>query len=107
MKSVYCSLAIATLLLSPSLFAKSKPDGSDLPACTGVTNVCMAANVTDSKNGKTGYLPGEWKEKTGLWANCVAPLAKGKAVAGVSGVSQAAAQACLQAYQAANKPAGK
>jgi hypothetical protein len=85
--------------------ALAKNDGSDIPACKGVTDVCMAANVTatDSKNGKTmnGYQPGEHKrDGEGLWADCVAKLAHGKTVAGVSGVTQASAKACLDAEKA-------
>jgi hypothetical protein len=82
-------------------------DGSDIPACKGVTDVCMAANVsaTDSKTGKqvTGYQPGEHrKDGKGLWVDCVGKLAKGETVEGVSGVSKEAAKACRVAEHAAH-----
>ena len=97
---------LATFALSAVAFA-GKHDGSDVPACKGVTDVCMAANVsaTDSKTGKAmhGYQPGEHaRDGEGLWVDCVAALAHGKTVAGVTGVTQAAAQACLQAERAAH-----
>jgi hypothetical protein len=87
--------------------AMAKHDGSDIPACKGVTDVCMAADVTatDKTNGKTvkGYQPGEHKKDgEGLWVDCVAKLAHGKTVPGVSGVSQTAAQACLDAEKASH-----
>ena len=93
------------LIFTPLAFAKN--DGSDLPACKGVTDVCMAANVTgtDNKTGQTlhGYQPGAHKKDgEGLWVDCVAKLAHGQTVAGVTGVSQASAQACLQAEKAAH-----
>ena len=80
-------------------------DGSNIPQCKGVTDVCMAAAVTstDSKTGKTvqGYQPGEHKaDGKGLWADCVHPLAKGSTVPGVTGVTKQAAHACAQAYHA-------
>jgi hypothetical protein len=88
-------------------FAFAKQDGSDIPACKGVTDVCMAANVsaTDSKTGKAvqGYQPGEHKrDGEGLWVDCVHKLAKGETVAGVTGVSAAAAKACAVAERAAH-----
>jgi hypothetical protein len=83
--------------------ALAKDDGSDIEACKGVTDVCIKAAVTDAKTGKSGYQPGEWREKDGLWANCVEPLSKGKSVVGLSQpVSQVSAQACLVAYKAAH-----
>ena len=100
-------IVFAAPLLMIGSIAFAKMDGSDVPACAGVTNVCMSASVsaTDSKTGKqmNGYQPGEHKrDGEGLWADCVAPLAKGKTVAGVTGVTQAAAQACLTAFKAAH-----
>jgi hypothetical protein len=97
---------LAPLLLSGFL-AHAKNDGTDLPACKGVTDVCMAANVsgTDSKNGKTehGYQPGEHsRDGKGLWVDCVAKLAHGKDVPGVTGVSKESAQACIGAEKAAH-----
>jgi hypothetical protein len=98
------------LFLAPVLvfsgMAFAQMDGSNLPACKGVTDVCMAANVsgTDSKNGKAmhGYQPGEHKrDGEGLWADCVAKLAHGKEVPGVTGVTQQQARACLDASKAA------
>ena len=102
----FSKIVIVQLLALSTVAYAAKNDGSDISACSGVTNVCMAAAVTDAKTGKSGYQPGEYKEGTGLWANCVGPLAKGKQVPGVTGVSQQAAQACLTAYKAAN-PAKK
>jgi hypothetical protein len=58
-----------------------------------------------AKSGKAmhGYQPGEHKrDGEGLWVDCVAAIAHGKTVAGVSGVSQSAAQACLNAEKAAH-----
>ncbi len=94
-----------TFALIPAAFAKN--DGSDIPACKGVTDVCMAAQVsaTDSKTGKvmSGYQPGEHRrDGEGLWADCVAKLAQGKTVPGVTGVSQDSAKACQQAERAAH-----
>lgn len=82
--------------------AFAKDDGSDVPACRGVTDVCMAAQVSgvNNKNGKTiqGYQPGEHsRDGKGLWVDCVEKLAKGQPVEGVSGVSADSAKACLQA----------
>jgi hypothetical protein len=84
-------------------------DGSDIPACHGVTDVCMHAAVTfqDSKTHQpvTGYAPGEHEEDAhGLWAYCVHRLAKGEPVEGVSGVSKDAAKACQKAEHAAHPP---
>jgi hypothetical protein len=80
-------------------------DGSDIPACHGVADVCMAASVSavNSKNGKTiqGYQPGEHnRDGKGLWIDCVGKLAKAQPVEGVSGVSAEAAKACLQGKRA-------
>lgn len=101
------TLGLGLLVVSGSAFAAH--DGSDLPACKGVTDVCMAANVsaTDSKSGKAmhGYQPGEHaRDGEGLWVDCVGALAHGKTVAGVTGVTQAAAKACAQAERAAHPP---
>jgi hypothetical protein len=98
--------ATAALFIAGSM-AYAKNDGSDLPACKGVTDACMAASVSakDSKSGQTvsGYQPGEHKrDGGGLWADCVHKLAKGQQVVGVSGVSQQAAKACLDAEKAAH-----
>jgi hypothetical protein len=101
--------AIQLILFSTFVFgglAHAKMDGSDIPECKGVTDVCMNANVSakDSKTGKEmhGYQPGEHKrDGEGLWMDCVVPLAKGKSVNGVTGVSQSAAEACLKASRAA------
>jgi len=103
---------LGTAILSASFAMAAVSDGSDVPACKGVTDVCMAANVsaTDSKSGKAmhGYQPGEHnRDGEGLWADCVGPLAKGKTVAGVTGVTQAAAKACQQANRVAHPPKGK
>lgn len=105
MKNAYSWIALATVFCGSMALAKM--DGSDIPACKGVTDVCMSANVsaTDSKTGQTmhGYQPGEHKrDGEGLWADCVAPLAKGKTVAGVTGVTKDAARACLDAQRAAH-----
>jgi hypothetical protein len=95
-------------LLSFSAFAFANPnDGSDLPACKGVTDVCMKANVTfhDAKRNKdvTGYQYGEHQgDGHGLWIDCVDKIAKGGTADGVTGVSKQAAQACLDAEKAAH-----
>jgi hypothetical protein len=98
--------ALIVLFVTGSM-AFAKNDGSDLPACKGVTDVCMAANVSakDSKTGQEmhGYQPGEHKrDGEGLWVDCVHKLAKGQQVAGVSGVSQPAAAACMAAEKASH-----
>lgn len=90
-----------------SAWAVGKNDGSDLPACQGVTDKCMAASVTatDSKTGKTinGYVSGEHKrDGHGLWVDCVEKLAKSQPVEGVTGVSAESAKACLIAQRAAH-----
>ena len=100
---------LSSLLAGSSAFAKH--DGSDIPACKGVTDVCMAAdvNATDSKTGKSvhGYEPGEhMRDGKGLWVDCVAKLAKGETVAGVTGVSKESATACLAAEKAAHGGGG-
>lgn len=99
------TILVSLLILGSAAFAKQ--DGSDIPACKGVTDACMAASVsgTDSKNGKSmhGYQPAEHKrDGEGLWVDCVAKLAHGKDVPGVSGVTSAQAQACLDAERAAH-----
>lgn len=104
MKKLSLSVSVILLALGSGVLAA---DGSDLPACKGVTDVCMAANVTavDNKTGKTehGYVAGEHaRDGKGLWADCVAPLSKGKQVEGVTGVSADAAKACLAAEHAAH-----
>lgn len=101
------AMLFASLVMAAGVSAFAKNDGSDIPACKGVTDVCMAAQVsaTDSKTGKEmhGYQPGEHKrDGEGLWIDCVAKLAKGQTVAGVSGVSQASAQGCMDAEKAAH-----
>jgi len=106
-KMLLCPLTLLTSVAFASI-----GDGSDIPACKGVTDVCMAANVTstDSKTGKTltGYQAGEHKrDGKGLWVDCVGPLSKGKTVAGVSGVTQAAAKACAQAERATHPKKNK
>lgn len=100
---------ILALLVTATLpaFAVGKEDGSDIPACKGVTDVCMAAQVTatDSKTGKVmnGYISGEHKrDGHGLWADCVEKLAKSQPVQGVTGVSADSAKACLVAQRAAH-----
>ena len=106
---------ILTAFLINSTFAfaaGAKHDGSDIPACKGVTDVCLAANVTatDSKTGQIehGYVAGEHlRDGKGLWADCVGQLAKGKTVEGVTGVSQESAKACLTAEKAAHPPKKK
>ena len=97
MKILLGALVIAAF--STQAFAKVD-DGSDVPACHGVTDVCMAAQVSgvNNKNGKTvqGYQPGEHsRDGKGLWVDCVDKLAKGQPVEGVSGVSADSAKACL------------
>ena len=99
-------LIMGSLVISTMAYA-AKNDGSDVPACKGVTDVCMAANVsaTDSKSGKAmhGYQPGEHsRDGEGLWVDCVQKLAKSLPVPGVTGVSAQAAQACLTADKAAH-----
>jgi hypothetical protein len=105
MKKILFLFAVSALFISALAFAKN--DGSDLPACKGVTDVCMAANVsgTDSKTNvaQHGYQPGEHnRDGQGLWADCVAKIAHGKTVASVTGITQASAQACLAAQKAAH-----
>jgi hypothetical protein len=101
-------ILVSSVIVFSSLAAfASHKDGSDVPACKGVTDVCMAANVTatDSKTGKpvTGYQPGEHrKDGKGLWADCVSKLAKGEPVEGVTGVSKESAKACQQAEKSAH-----
>jgi hypothetical protein len=100
-------LAALILTSSVSAFAIGKEDGSDVPACKGVTDICMAAPVTatDSKTGKVmnGYISGEHKrDGHGLWADCVEKLAKSQPVQGVTGVSAESAKACLVAQRAAH-----
>jgi hypothetical protein len=106
----FLSVSIASLAFSSAAFAKN--DGSDIPACAGVTNVCMSANVsaTDSKTGQVehGYQPGEHsRDGQGLWVDCVGKLAHNKPVPGVTGVTAAQAQACLAAEKAAHPPKAK
>ena len=103
------NLMIAGVLMVSGLqaFAVGKHDGSDIPACAGVTDKCLAAQVTsvDSKTGKTmtGYIAGEPKrDGHGLWADCVEKLAKGQPVDGVTGVTADAAKACLAGERAAH-----
>jgi len=105
MKKIASLALLCALISTTSAFEKN--DGSDVPACKGVTDVCMAANVSaiDSKTNTAmhGYQPGEHKrDGEGLWADCVAKLAHGQTVAGVTGVSKDAAQACLTAEKAAH-----
>jgi hypothetical protein len=93
------------VLFTVGSVAFAKMDGSDIAECKGVTDVCMAANVSgkDSKSGQEmhGYQPGEHsRDGEGLWVDCVGKLAKGQQVAGVSGVSQQAAKACAKAEKA-------
>ncbi len=86
-------LAVAAQMILSSSIALAVKDGSDVPACAGVTDVCM----------KAGYEPGEHKKDgKGLWMDCVVPVAHGKTVAGVTGITQAAAHACGQAERAAH-----
>jgi hypothetical protein len=106
-ESMKLSIFILGLGILSGAVAFANHDGSDIPACAGVTDVCMKANVSakDSKTGKEmhGYQPGEHKrDGEGLWVDCVAKLAQGKTVEGVTGVTQAAAKACLQAEKSAH-----
>lgn len=73
-------------------------------ACQQVWDACQHANVTDPKTGKPGYQFGEAKDGTGLWAQCVAPLAKGRGrgypVPGLNNPpSQDAAKGCMAAMK--------
>jgi hypothetical protein len=71
-------------------FSFSIAAGAAVPrACVSVVKACRAGGFVP---GKTNKHPGQ-----GIWADCVRPLAKGKAVRGVKGVSKKAAQACLTA----------
>jgi len=95
------------LLLSPialiaSLAFAVKNDGSDIPECAKVVQACTSANVsaTDRKTGKTihGYQVNEHKlDGKGLWHDCIDPLASGKSVEGVSGITQDEAKVCAVA----------
>jgi len=106
MLKTFLFLMSQIFILSPLALAAN--DGSDIPACKGVTDVCMTANVSakDSKSGKVmnGYQPGEHRrDGEGLWVDCVGKRAHGIEVAGLSTpISQAAAQACVQAEKAAH-----
>ncbi len=92
-------------------------DGQDIEACKSVTPVCIGAKVTatltkdvkrlNKKKGETveGYLPGAHSFTTpshGLWADCVAKIAGGKTVEGVTGITQDAAKACMTAEKTAH-----
>lgn len=95
------------LMAAPFAQAWAVNDGSDVPECKGVTDVCMAANISavDKRTGKTvqGYQAGEHAaDGKGLWFDCVRPLAKGDAVPGVTGVTKQAARACAKAERAAH-----
>ena len=99
------ALLISGIALIGTTAMANKHDGSDIPACQGVTDKCMSAQVTavDKRTGKTvtGYIAGEHKfDGHGLWADCVSPLAKGKTVEGVTGVTADAAKACLEGEKA-------
>ena len=80
------NILVGVLLSSALLYAmKSSVAGADAmkdpgvtAACQSVWTACEGANVTDPANGKNGYLPGEYKQGDGLWANCIGPLANGK-----------------------------
>ena len=109
MKKISFVTTSLILAFNSMAFAANTPkhDGSDIPACAGVTDVCMRADVTavDTKTGQTvrGYQPGEHKKNgKGLWYDCVRNLAKGLPVPGVTGVTQVAAKACKKAQKLAH-----
>lgn len=109
MQMVKFILSILMILaFSKAMATDSVRDGSDIPSCRGVTDVCMKANVTstDKKTGKTitGYTFGAHNASgTGLWADCVQPLSKGKPVKGVSGVTKEQAAQCMKDFVASPK----
>ena len=109
MKKTVLAVAFAVSALGFASTTLAVTDGSDIPQCKGVTDVCQNAQVTavNKKSNKTitGYQNGEHTlDGHGLWADCVAMLAQHKPVAGVTGVSAQAAQGCMTAQRAAHPP---
>jgi hypothetical protein len=86
-------LAALILTVFAAKRAESKTAQVSQPkACVKVVRACQ----------KGGFVPGKANKHPGqgLLANCVRPLAKGRKIKGVSGVSKSAAQACLKARRA-------
>lgn len=86
-------LTVSTL--ATSTFAKG--DGGALrnsPECAKVSAACEAA----------GFKPGAHKEAgKGLWMDCIAPLAAGKTIDGVTGITADEAKACASSSKEARK----
>jgi hypothetical protein len=96
------SLWILGLLFGAHAFAARTAmmsDASVTQPCQAVWTACENADVKDAKTGKKGYQYGEAKDGTGLWAQCVGPLAHGRPVTGLASPppTQQAAEACIQA----------
>jgi hypothetical protein len=88
-------LLVSAAILSFALGASGRPATPATRECAGLVKACRAA----------GFVPGRRNRHKGqgLWAGCVRPLARGKKVAGVKGVSKKAAALCLKSRHEARK----
>jgi len=84
---------ILSILMISAISKAWAGDGSDIPSCKGVTDVCI----------KTGYIFAGHPSGKGLWADCVMPLSHANPVTGVSGIDKAKAAQCMKDNVAARK----
>jgi len=79
-------VVLSFLIASPFASAESQK-AKDLPECAAIVKACVDAGFKPGAHDKNGK---------GLWADCMRPLAKGKAVEGVSGPSADEAKKCMK-----------
>lgn len=82
------SIILATAVLFMGIAHADK--ATENPACAGIAKACEGA----------GFMPGDHKKTgKGLWADCVAPIANGKTVAGVTATAEEA-KTCMASHKA-------
>lgn len=81
------SILVITFFSTVSVFAQANEKAVNSPECGAVVKACEAG----------GFSVGSHKKNhKGLWVDCIAKLAKGKPVEGVSGVSSDEAKKCVE-----------
>lgn len=88
---------VSSVTAFASSSASAKGDGDAIrnsPECAKVSAACEAA----------GFKPGAHKETgKGLWVDCIKPLADGKTIEGVTGITADEAKACADSSKDARK----
>jgi hypothetical protein len=84
-------IILSLLFVTSTSFADHKK-AQDIPECANIAKACEAAGFKAGDHQKNGK---------GLWLDCFAPIAKGKTVNGVTGVTRKEAKSCLHASKEA------